>query len=220
MESMIIRRIKRHVSAFALLSTVGAIAWIAIAGPVTVYRTIYLDGYDKNAMSLSFSMAKSFFSVLVGCAVDDGYFKSIDQPATDYVPELKPQGFTSVTLNHLLQMTSGIDYAQNDFPFGIHCRFYYSDKLEREILGLRLKEQPGTRFRYKSGDVLLLALALKRALGGKSIARYTQERLCGTPWEWSPTGRGASITRQEDSKRQVVASLPQRAILPSLDAST
>jgi CubicO group peptidase (beta-lactamase class C family) len=74
-------------------------------------------------------------------------------------------------------MTSGIDYAENDFPFGIHVRFYYTNRLEQEILGLRLKERPGTRFAYKSGDALLLTLALKRALGGKDITHYMQERI-------------------------------------------
>lgn len=253
---MRIRPIRRYIAILLLLVAVAAIGWIAVAGPVTVYRTVihsfsgiedyrifpqrhltaapqpfrfregnredgippavsldarhnvplsellaatetvaflivkndavvfeqYREGYKRQTPSLSFSMAKSFFSILVGCAIADGHFKSVDQPVTDFVPELKKHGFDSVTLKQLLQMTSGIDYTEPGFPLGRHDRFYYSNRLEQEILNLRLREQPGTRFAYKSGDVFLLTLALKRAIGGKSITDYMQERL------WIPLG--------------------------------
>jgi CubicO group peptidase (beta-lactamase class C family) len=57
-------------------------------------------------------------------------------------------------------MTSGIDYAENDFPLGLHARLYYTNRLEQEILNLRLRERPGTQFIYKSGDAAILILAL------------------------------------------------------------
>jgi len=164
-----------------LLTSTGTVAFLMVKNDAIMFEQ-YLEGFDRATPSLSFSMAKSFLSVLVGCAIADGYLKSVDQPVTDFVPELREKGFASVTLKHLLQMTSGIDYAENDFPLGLHVRFYYTDRLEREILNLKLREQPGTRFIYKSGDAYLLTLALKRALGGKSITAYMQERL------WQPLG--------------------------------
>jgi CubicO group peptidase (beta-lactamase class C family) len=51
-------------------------------------------------------------SLLVGCALSERYLRSVDQPVTDFVPELADKGFTAVTLKHLLQMTSDIDYAE------------------------------------------------------------------------------------------------------------
>ena len=115
----------------------------------------------------------------------DGYLQSVDQPVTDFVPELKAKGFAAVTLKHLLHMTSGMDYAENDWPFGVHVRLYYTNRLAQEILALRLREPPGTQFTYKSGDAYLLTLALQRALGRTSITAYTQERL------WTPLGMEA-----------------------------
>lgn len=164
-----------------LLSATGTVAFLMVKDDAIMFEQ-YFEGFDRATPSLSFSMAKSFLSVLAGCAIADGYLKSVDQPVTDFVPELREKGFASVTLKHLLQMTSGIDYAENDFPLGLHVRFYYTDRLEQEILNLRLREPPGTRFIYKSGDAYLLTLALKRALGGKSITAYMQERL------WQPLG--------------------------------
>ncbi len=250
------RRIKPYIAVLLSALVIVLIWWLAVAGPVTVYRTIYYNfsgiddyrifpqrkltpapltfrfregagpeysslkisfggrkdielidlleksqttaflvvkdgqivfekyyhGYDRTTPSLSFSMSKSVLSLLVGCAIDDGYLRSVDQPVTDLVPELARYGFDSVTLRHLLQMTSGIDYEENDFPLGIHVRFYYTDRLEEEILKLRLREPAGSRFLYKSGDAFLLTLALNRALGQKSVTRYMQERV------WNPLG--------------------------------
>lgn len=167
-----------------LLAATGTVAFLVVKNDAILFEQ-YLEGYDRATPSLSFSMAKSFLSVLVGCAIADGYLKSVDQSVTDFVPELKEQGFSSVTLKHLLQMTSGIDYAENDFPLGLHARFYYTNRLEQEILKLRLREPPGSQFVYKSGDAFLLTLALRRALGGKSITGYMQQRL------WNPLGMEA-----------------------------
>jgi CubicO group peptidase (beta-lactamase class C family) len=164
-----------------LLSATETVAILIVNNDAIMFERYY-NGYDRAMPSLSFSMAKSFLSILIGCAIADGYLKSVDQPVTDLVPELTEKGFASVTLKHLLQMTSGIDYAENDFPLGLHARFYYTNRLEQEILNLRLRERPGTQFTYKSGDAFLLTLALKRALGRKSITEYTQERL------WNPLG--------------------------------
>ncbi len=164
-----------------LLSITETVAFLIVKNDQIVFEK-YLQGFDRASPSLSFSMAKSFLSVLIGCAIADGYLKSVDRPVTDLVPELKEKGFSSVTLKHLLQMTSGIDYVENGFPLGLHVRFYYTNRLEQEILNLRLREPPGTRFTYQSGDVFLLTLALKRALSGMSITEYMQERL------WNPLG--------------------------------
>lgn len=162
-----------------LLEATETTAFLVVKGDAIVYEG-YFRGYDRATPSLSFSMAKSFLSLLVGCALEDGYLRSVDQPVTDFVPELAGKGFDSVTLRRLLQMRSGLDYAENDFPLGIHARFYYTDRLEEEILKLRLAEPPGGRFVYRSGDAYLLSLALRRALGRRTITEYTQERIWST----------------------------------------
>ncbi|KFB69393.1 serine hydrolase [Candidatus Accumulibacter vicinus] len=113
---------RRDVHLSELLSATDTVAFLVVKDDAILFEK-YNANFDRATSSLSFSMAKSVFSILVGCAIADGYLKSIDQPVTDLVPELKSRGFTPVTLKHLLQMTSGIDYAENDFPFGIHVRF-------------------------------------------------------------------------------------------------
>lgn len=209
---------RRHdVPLSELLPATDTTAFLVVYNDLIVCER-YDNGYDRATLSLSFSMAKSVLSILVGCAMADGYLQSVAQPVTDVGPELKAKGFAAVTLKHLLHMTSGMDYAENEWPFGVHARFSYTNRLAQEILDLRLREPPGTPFTYKSGDAYLLTLALRRALGRTSITAYTQERLW-PPWGWRPRGRGASIMLRTVWSKQAAALRPRHGTSPSLAAS-
>ncbi|MBX7254839.1 MAG: beta-lactamase family protein [Candidatus Hydrogenedentes bacterium] len=141
----------------------------------------YFAGHSRDSISLAFSMSKSVVSILVGCAIDDGLIGSIDDPVTKYVPELAGRGFEQVTLKHLLQMTSGLDYVEADNPFGLHSRLYYCEScIQDSVSHFRLAETPGTRFIYKSGDNILLAAVLRRALKTENISAYLERRV------WKP----------------------------------
>ena len=143
----------------------------------------YFQGYDEATPTLAFSMSKSFLSILIGTAIDDGFIESVDQPVTDYVPELAEAGYDKVTLRHLLQMTSGMDYVEVEGrDTSLHNRFYYTTRLEHELLRLRLAAEPGQEFSYKSGENALLGLILSRAIAPQTITAYTQARL------WQPLG--------------------------------
>jgi CubicO group peptidase (beta-lactamase class C family) len=163
-----------------LLQENDTLAFLVIQGDALRYER-YFNGHSRDGISLGFSTTKSMVALLVGCAIDDGLIGSVDDPITRYVPELHGRGFEAVTLRNLLMMTSGLDYAENDNPFGIHSYLYYcEDCLEREALQFELAEPPGTRYRYKSGDNLLLAMALRRALHGETLTAYLQRRV------WNP----------------------------------
>jgi CubicO group peptidase (beta-lactamase class C family) len=165
-----------------ILRGTGTLAFLVIQDDSLLYER-YFDGFTKDSISMGFSMAKSVLSLLIGCAVEDGMFGSVEDPVTRYLPELRGHGFEKVTLRHLLMSTSGLDYAENDNPFGIHAYLYYCDNcIERQALAFRLAEEPGTRFVYKSGDNMLLATALRRVLKGETITAYLQRRV------WNPLG--------------------------------
>jgi CubicO group peptidase (beta-lactamase class C family) len=165
----------------AWLDQTRTIAFLVVKDDAIIYERYSLD-HAADAPSQSFSVSKSIFSLLVGMAIDDGYFRSVDQPITDYLPELAPHGFGAVTIRHLLQMSSGTNYVENDNPFGIHVRLNYTPSLARDILGFRMRGTPGAEFKYRSGDTALLSLALTRALGGPSLTAYAEQRL------WTPLG--------------------------------
>jgi CubicO group peptidase (beta-lactamase class C family) len=172
---------RQHVPLAHFFATTNTVAFLIIKDDVLVYEQ-YFKGFAPSSMSMSFSMTKAVLSMLIGCAIDDGSLHSIHQPVTDFVPELAPTPYGTVTIRHLLQMTSGMRYTESDNPFGIHPRFYYTQHLEDAIITLRWKKAPGTAFAYQSGNFALLGLLLSRALHPQTLTAYMQERL------WEPLG--------------------------------
>ena len=160
----------------------GTLAFLVIQDDALLYER-YFNGFTRDSISLGFSMTKSVLSLLIGCAMEDGLMGSVDEPIARYLPELRGHRPEKVRLRHLLLSTSGLDYAENDNPFGIHAYMYYCERcIERQALAFQLAEEPGTRFVYKSGDNILLATALRRALRGETITAYLQRRV------WNPLG--------------------------------
>jgi CubicO group peptidase (beta-lactamase class C family) len=78
----------------------------------------YFDGATRESLQTSFSAAKSFVSTLVGIAIDEGLIGSIEDPVTEYLPELEARDpeFREITLRDLLTMSSGIRYEEGGFP--------------------------------------------------------------------------------------------------------
>lgn len=165
----------------SLLEANDTIALLVVKDEAIVYER-YFQEHTPASLSQLFSVSKSVTSALVGMAIDDGLFADVEQPITTYIPELSAAGFDGVTLHHLLTMMSGSSYQENDNIFGEHVILNYTPRLEERILQFEMETAPGTRFRYKSGDNALLALALSRALATETLTEYAQRRL------WTPLG--------------------------------
>jgi CubicO group peptidase (beta-lactamase class C family) len=90
------------------LDASGTTAFLVIHDDELLYEK-YFDGYDKNSIQTSLWMAKSFVSALVGIAIYEGHIKSVDEPITNYIFELreKDKRFGSNTIRNLLTMSSG-----------------------------------------------------------------------------------------------------------------
>jgi CubicO group peptidase (beta-lactamase class C family) len=185
------------------------VAFLIIKNDTIQYEK-YFKGYDKESIVPSFSMAKSVTSILIGCAVDDGLIKSVDEPITNYIPELKKNGFDKVTIKHLLQMTSGIKFNESYVnPFGDAASFYYGLNLRKEIGKMKLKTEPGKKFEYVSGNTQLLGLVLERSLKDKTITSYLQEKLW-TPLEMEYEASW-SIDRKKNGLEKTFCCLNARA---------
>ncbi len=171
------------------------VAFLIIKNDTIQYEK-YFKGYDKQSIVPSFSMAKSVTSILIGCAIDEGLIKSVDEPITNYIPELTKNGFNKVTIKHLLQMTSGIKFNESYInPFGDAASFYYGLNLRKEIANMKLKTEPGKQFKYASGNTQILGLVLERSLKNKTITSYLQEKL------WTPLGMEYDASWSIDRKK-------------------
>ena len=73
----------------------------------------YWNDNDKNSKHISWSVAKSFLSALMGIALDEGLIDSIDDPVTKYLPEFKGTGYEGVKIKNILQMSSGVAFNED-----------------------------------------------------------------------------------------------------------
>ena len=74
----------------------------------------YAYGNDAQTKWLSFSVAKSIASTLVGAAVKDGFIHSLDDRVTTYVPQLKGSAYDEVTVKQIaFQMSSGVKWSED-----------------------------------------------------------------------------------------------------------
>ncbi|AMO71403.1 serine hydrolase domain-containing protein [Sphingorhabdus sp. M41] len=148
----------------------------------------YRLDFTKDDRWTSFSVAKSLVSTLVGAAIKDGYIKSLDDPLTSYIPELKGSGYDGVTVEQLLTMTSGVkwneDYEDKDSDVARFNTTKSKDGVDPVILYMKTlvnEAEPGTRWQYNTGETNLIGVLVAKATG-KSLSEYLSEKV------WEPYG--------------------------------
>jgi CubicO group peptidase (beta-lactamase class C family) len=180
------------------LQASGTTAFLVVHDDKLLYER-YFNGYDQRSVNTSFSMAKSFASALVGIAIDEGHIKSVDEPITNYIPELlkKDKRFKSITIRDLLTMSSGIKYEEGGFlPWSEAAddtKTYYSTDLRELALNSQIEGKAGQYFEYNNYNPLLVGMILERATG-MHVARYLQQKF------WRPMGMEADGSWSLDSK--------------------
>ena len=164
-------------------------AFLVIRDGRIVYEQ-YRNNSDDRTRFISFSMAKSITSILIGIAVDKGLIHSIDDQVTNYAPELKGTAFDGTTIRNLLQMRSGTDYEER-YDFGENPSLaaqVFEKTLVQNVRRFadfapetKHKYKPGEHFNYSTLDTAVLGLILERAVK-QPIATFTQTYL------WEPMG--------------------------------
>jgi len=153
----------------------------------------YYDGYDKDSRSNSFSMVKSMVSALLGKAIMEGHIKSLEQPIGDFFPEFNEGLAKQTTVGDLSSMASGTNWDEAYYsPFSITTRAYFDEDLRDVMLGLKVVDTPGQRFKYASGDTELLGMIIEKATG-KTLTEYLSESF------WKPMGAENDALWQVDS---------------------
>lgn len=162
-------------------------AFIVIQNDQVIYET-YPNGGRRDAISPSFSVTKSFVSTLIGLAIEDGRIGSVDDAVIKYLPELAERGLDTLTVRHLLTMTSGVNYDALStvspllMPFSDDPRVFYTDNARRVGLSIRAGSEPvGQYFRYNDYYPLLEGLILERVTG-RSLSQLLQDQI------WQPLG--------------------------------
>lgn len=155
-------------------------------GKVLVER--YGLGRQPQDRWISFSIAKSVTSTLVGAAIQDGKIKSLDDPVTLYIPELKGSGYDGVNLRQMLTMSSGVkwneDYSDPNADVARSGTTYNEPGVNPIVSYMRRlprAHEPGSTFHYNTGETHLVGMVVSKATG-KSLADYASEKI------WKPFG--------------------------------
>lgn len=173
--------------------TNGTVAYVIIKND-SIWFENYYDGFDANSQSNSFSMAKSYVSALLGKAIMDGYIKNLDQPVCDFIPEYCDGRAAKMTVGDLSSMASGTNWDERYYsPLSITTRAYFDDDLTKVVTGLEVVKDPGTAYKYASGDTQMLAIVIERATG-KKLYNYLEESF------WKPLGSENETLWQVDSE--------------------
>jgi CubicO group peptidase (beta-lactamase class C family) len=146
-----------------------------------VYEDYFL-GTGADDRRISWSVAKSFLSALVGILLEDGTIGSIDDPVIKYAPLLKGSAYEATTLRNVLQMSSGVTFDEDYLDKSSDI-----NRMGREIaLGGSLDDfaaglkdsfaKPGTVMQYVSIDTHVISMVVRGATG-RSVTDLISEKI-------------------------------------------
>lgn len=168
----------------------------------TILFEHYSGGWNRDSQSCIFSVTKTITSLLCGIALKDGYIKSLSDPVTDYVPELKDADptFAELKIEYLLDMTAGLKFNENYSwnPFSKMAKLYFGNNTLKVLKSLKFINTPGENFSYDSATTAILGLVIERATG-QSYAQYLSEKV------WQPLGMERDALIGLDSKKHHTA---------------
>lgn len=142
----------------------------------------YFQGTGPDDLRISWSVAKSYLSALVGILLDEGKIASLDDPVTQYAPQLKGSAYDGATLRDVLQMSSGVtfdeDYLDKNSDINRMGRILaLGGKMDDFTADLTERfAEPGQQWQYVSIDTHVIGMVVRGATG-RSIADLLSEKI-------------------------------------------
>ncbi|MCC2032397.1 serine hydrolase domain-containing protein [Microbacterium allomyrinae] len=144
------------------------------------------EPYDRDAPHAMYSVSKSFTSMAVGLAIDEGLF-ALDDRVAELLPDLMPAESSlhldAMRVRHLLTMSTGHDAEPQD----------WGEDWGRTALAAPIVHEPGSHWLYNTPATYLLSEIVQHR-SGMRVRDFLEPRLFAplgidTPW-WlqSPTG--------------------------------
>ena len=117
----------------------------------------YGEGYNKTDFVTSQSIAKAFYAVLFGVAIEKGLLNELDEPIKNYLPVWKDDERGEITIRNLLEMKSGL-YRSESWNEEM---FLSSNNLDF-ALNIELVSKPGELFEYNNVNTALLGPVIEQ----------------------------------------------------------
>lgn len=174
----------------AMVLPEGAAAWIkdrsvtslvVLEAGQIVHESYHL-GTGREDLRISWSMAKSFLSALFGIVEAEGAIDSLDDPVTKYAPQLAGSAYDGVSIRHVLQMTSGLEFDEDylDYDSDINRMgrvLALGGTMDGFAAGLTARAtEPGAVWEYVSIDTHALGMVIRGATG-RDIPELMSEKV-------------------------------------------
>lgn len=182
-----------QVKALNRLNTVG---FVVIKDDSLLFED-YFEGWRDDSVSNSFSVAKSYISVLTGVAMQEGRITDLQTPVGQYLPEFDQLDpcHKPITLWNLLTMSTGLDWSESgSSPFSDNAKGYYGYNVRKLAMDQPCREEPGKEFDYISGSTQIMADVLQ-AVYSKPLPELMREKV------WGPLGAEHDAFWGKDRKR-------------------
>jgi CubicO group peptidase (beta-lactamase class C family) len=176
----------QNISTDYFMRYTGTTSLIVLQDGNIVFEQYFLDETQQD-LHISWSVAKSFVSALIGIALNENKISSITDSIDSYLPELKGSAYEGVKIVDLLEMASGIAFYEDyGNPFSDVNQFSYTFALglpmDKYIARQKKRaHEPGSFNNYASLDTQVLAMLLVKVTG-KGLNEYLQEKI------WQPLG--------------------------------
>ena len=142
----------------------------------------YYKGTGAEDRRISWSVAKSYLSALVGVLLAEGAIDSIDDPVTKYAPRLAGGAYDGATLRQVLNMASGVTFDEDYLDFNSDI-----NRMGRVLaLGGRMDDfaagltetfaPPGETWQYVSIDTHVVGMVVRGATN-RTVADLLSEKI-------------------------------------------
>jgi CubicO group peptidase (beta-lactamase class C family) len=170
-----------------------------VAGLLITHRGgVVFEHYDLglslDTRWISMSVAKSVSTTLAGAAIQDGFIGGVEDPLTDYLPELKGSSYEGVSVRQLLQMTSGVKWDDTHTDPGSERWHMLELQIAQRsgaildfVAHLPRVAPAGSVWNYSTAETHVVG-ALVQATTGRWLCDYLSEKI------WAPFGMQSDAT--------------------------
>jgi len=141
----------------------------------------YAPGIGVNTPLLGNSLTKSATSALIGILVRQRRL-AVDQPAPVAAWRDPADPRHRITIDNLLRQNSGLDMVETDSGFDPVSRMLMlADDMAGTAEAAPLSASPGDRWRYNSGNYIILSRIIRDASGGnaQAVLRFARREMFG-----------------------------------------
>jgi CubicO group peptidase (beta-lactamase class C family) len=135
----------------------------------------YAEGFDRSTRLMGWSMTKSLTNALVGILVREGKLTINDAASVNV---WKNDDRKNITLHHLMQANSGLDWQENySGPSKATNMLFKERDTGLYAEQVPLKHSPGEVFYYSSGTTNIISHIIRETIGDEEYHRFPYDRI-------------------------------------------